>query len=170
MFAVIVESFVEDHQLYLSAGWCAKRAGFIFNELTDIRTIQELFVTLFVTGAGLVSGLDSGPGFCDLLVEFDFWRDTMELRCMYWIVSCRFRLCDFSVWHCACRSEQRWVRGKQEEFWTRSHREECKGLTRRSTRQRFFWLSVRSMYNWFWLQVHASSIDPCEKGFCRKVL
>lgn len=76
---VVVDNFIDHHQLHLIVGWHTNFADFSINEMTDIYIISVLGVILVVTNVELALGLGSGFGFCNPLGELYLRRSTPEL-------------------------------------------------------------------------------------------
>lgn len=69
---VVVDNFVEDHQLYLGAGRHSKCSVFGLDELTYIGTVPVLLAVQAVIDVRLALGLGAGFWFRNLLIELDF--------------------------------------------------------------------------------------------------
>lgn len=72
--------FVDDHRLYLDAGWHAKCSDLGWNDLTDIRIVPVLLVCLVVIGVELALVLREGFNHPKLLVQLDFRHSTLDRR------------------------------------------------------------------------------------------
>lgn len=80
MVGVKVDSFVDDHRLYLSAGRDAKCRVFGRDDLTDISVIAVLLVGLVVIDVALCLGLGCSFGFYNLLLELFFQHSRLGRR------------------------------------------------------------------------------------------
>lgn len=80
MVALVVDYFVEEHQLYLGASQHAKCGDLGLGELMDIGIVPVLVVVQFVTDFELSLGMVDGLGFQNLLFELDFRGGKLERR------------------------------------------------------------------------------------------
>lgn len=80
LVAVVVDYFIEDHGLYLGAGWQDKYSSLGLNELSDFCFVPVPIVGLVFIDVGFALGMGGGFGFRNFLCEFDFRRSTGEHR------------------------------------------------------------------------------------------
>lgn len=80
MAGIVVDYFVEDHLLYLSAGLHAKGGDFGLDELMDIRILSLLLVGQVVIDFRLAPRIGGGFCFSNLVVELYFRSCLLECR------------------------------------------------------------------------------------------
>lgn len=80
MLGIVVNNFVDNHQLNLSSGWHEMGSNLGLNEFTDIRIVTVLLLGLVVNDVGMSLGMGGSSCFDSLLVDLQFRRSTLEPR------------------------------------------------------------------------------------------
>lgn len=89
MFDFIADYSVDDHRLYLCAGWRAKGGNLGLNELIEIHIIPVLVLSLVAIDVRLALGMCYGFCICKIFVKLDFQHSTLEHREGSWLVHIR---------------------------------------------------------------------------------